>query len=128
MATFSSKDTFLVYPTWKNFTQKKWKTCQANYLLELSLVSIIVYIYCLGKTFYYTYLKTTEHQTILPDAKIFHKKMCKYLVHIWGKKYVSNFSTLSMNDMKTKKIRESVLLALKYSKNPKNTALFTPQT
>ena len=39
------------------FSQKERKTYDANDLLALSLVRIIVYIYCIGKKFYCTYLK-----------------------------------------------------------------------
>ena len=53
-----SKETFLVYPTLTNFTQKNRKTYDASYLLALSLVTTIVYIYSLGKKFYCPYLKT----------------------------------------------------------------------
>ena len=44
---FFSKETFQVYPTLTNFTQRKRKTHYANDLLALSLVSIIVYVYLL---------------------------------------------------------------------------------
>ena len=40
-------------------TQRKRKTYDANDLLALSLVRIIIYIYSLGKQFCFTYLKTT---------------------------------------------------------------------
>ena len=56
---FFTKETFLVYPTLTNFTQRKRNKYDANDLLALSLVSIIVYMYFLGKKFNVTYLKTT---------------------------------------------------------------------
>ena len=71
------KETFLVYPTFSNFTQRNRKTYDANDLLALSLVNVIVYIYSLGKKFDCTYLKTTEHEMILSYAKPFNEKMCK---------------------------------------------------
>ena len=64
-----SKETFLAYPTLTYFTQRKRKTRDANGLLVLSLISIIVYIYSLGKKFYCTYLKTTWHKMIFSYAK-----------------------------------------------------------
>ena len=56
-----------------------------NVLLALSLVSIIVYIYFLGKNFYCTYLKITEHVMILSYAKVSNKKMREKLVKVWKK-------------------------------------------
>ena len=47
---FFAKETFLVYPTLTDFTQRKRNKYDANDLLALSLVSIIVYIYYLGKS------------------------------------------------------------------------------
>ena len=44
-----SKETFLVYPTLTNFTQRKKKAYDASDLSPLSLISIIVYIYSLEK-------------------------------------------------------------------------------
>ena len=38
-------------PTFTNFTGRKGKSHDANDLLELSRVSILVYIYALGKSF-----------------------------------------------------------------------------
>ena len=50
---------FLVHPILTNFLQRKRKMHDANDLLALSLVSIILHIHSFGKTFYCTYLKTT---------------------------------------------------------------------
>ena len=69
-----------------NVLYKDWH--DANDLRALSLVSI-VYIYSLGKKFMYERL-----------VKIQKKE----------KRHVSNFSTLSIEDMKTKKKHKSVLL------------------
>ena len=88
------------------FYLKKEKSIYANDWLELSLrVIIMVYIFSLRKRFYCTYLKATEHVMIFSHAKPFNEKMCEKLVKIWkeSKKHVSVFSTLSINDMKTKK-------------------------
>ena len=53
---------------------------------------------------------------ILPYAKPFNKKMREQLIEYRkNKKYKSNFSTLLIDDMKTKKKHESVLLVKKYS-------------
>ena len=70
-----------MYPFLTDFTQRKRKT-YANDLLALSLVSIIVYIYSLGKKFYRTYLKTTEHEMILPYAKPFNDEMREQVVKL----------------------------------------------
>ena len=56
---FFSKETFVVYPTLTNFTQRNRKTYDANDLLALLPASIIGYIYSPGRKFYCTYLKTT---------------------------------------------------------------------
>ena len=47
---------YIVYPTITNFTQTKRKTYDANYLLVLSLLNIIVSICSLGKKFCCIYL------------------------------------------------------------------------
>ena len=52
LATSFLEETFLVYPNFKNFTQRKRKTYNVNDLSALSLVSIIVYIYYLGKKWF----------------------------------------------------------------------------
>lgn len=65
-------------------------------LSTLSLVSIIVFIYSLGKKFYCTNLKTTEQEMILPCIKSFNEKIHEKTKH------ASDFSTLSIDDMKTK--------------------------
>ena len=54
-----AKETFLVYPTLINVTQRKRNTYGDNDLLALSIVSIMVYIYSPRKKIYGTYLKTT---------------------------------------------------------------------
>ena len=46
-------------------------------LLALSLISIINYIYSLGKKFHCTYFKTTEDEVTLSYAKPFNEKMRK---------------------------------------------------
>ena len=56
---FFSKETFVVYPTLTNFTQRKREMYDPNYLLALSLIIIIVRIYSHGKKFNYTNLKTS---------------------------------------------------------------------
>ena len=76
----------VVYPTITNFTQRKRKTYDVNDLLTLSLVSIIAYIYSLGRKIYCTCLKTTWHEMILSYAKPFNKKIHKQLVKIWKKR------------------------------------------
>ena len=43
-------------------------------------------------------------------AKRLYEKMREQLIKIWEKKHVSDFSTLSIDNMKTKKKRKSVLL------------------
>ena len=72
---FFSKETFLVYPTLLNFTQRKRETYDEIDLLTLSHGSVVVCIYCLGKKFYCTYLKTTEYEMRLSNAKAFNEKM-----------------------------------------------------
>ena len=42
------------YPTLTKFSQRRRKTYDANVLLTLSLVSMIVFIYSLGKNLYCT--------------------------------------------------------------------------
>ena len=59
---FFAKETFLVYPTLTDFTQRKRNKYDANDLLALSLVSMIVYILSWKKS-YDTYLKTTVKKT-----------------------------------------------------------------
>ena len=51
-----------------------------NHLLAVSLVTIIVYIYC-------TYLKITEHVMKISYAKPFNEKMQEQLVKIWEKAF-----------------------------------------
>ena len=89
--------------TLATFTQIKRKTNDA--MIAFSVVSIIVPIYSLGKRFYCAYSKTTEHEMILPYTKPFTEKMREELIKIWkkSKKYVSDFSALSIDDMKAKK-------------------------
>ena len=74
-------------------------------MIAFSVVSIIVPIYSLGKRFYCVYSKTAEHEMILPYTKPFTEKMREELIKIWkkSKKYVSDFSALSIDDMKAKK-------------------------
>ena len=73
---YFSKETFLLYPSLINFTQRKKKTYDTNDDLSmLSLVSIIVFIYSLGKKFYCTNLKRTEQEMILPCIKSFNEKI-----------------------------------------------------
>ena len=101
-----------MYPTLTNFTQRKKKTHDVNGILALSPVSTIVDIYSFGKKFDCTYLKVTEGEIVLSYAKPFNEKMREQLVKIRKKKkkQVSNFSTHSADDMKTKKKHKSVLL------------------
>ena len=89
--------------TLATFTQIKRKTNDA--MIAFSVVSIIVPIYSLGKRFYCVYSKTTEHEMILPYTKPFTEKMREELIKIWkkSKKYVSDFSALSIDDMEAKK-------------------------
>ena len=89
--------------TLTTFTQIKRKTNDA--MIAFSVVSIIVPIYSLGKRFYCVYSKTTENEMILPYTKPFTEKMREELIKIWkkSKKYVSDFSALSIDDMKAKK-------------------------
>ena len=77
-----SKETFLLYLTLTNFTQRMRKTYDANDLLALSLASIIVYICSYGEKIYCTYSKTTGHEMILSYAKPFNEKTRKQLVKI----------------------------------------------
>ena len=51
-------------------------------MIALSVVSIIVPIYSLGKRFYCVHSKTTEHDMILPYTKPFKEKMPEELVKI----------------------------------------------
>ena len=89
--------------TLATFTQIKRKTNDA--MIAFSVVSIIVPIYSLGKRFYCVYSKTTDHEMILPYTKPFTEKMREELIKIWkkSKKYVSDFSALSIDDMEAKK-------------------------
>ena len=47
---------------------------------------------------------------ILSNAKTFNEKMRGQFVKIWKKKYQTNFSRLSIDDIKTKKKQIYVLL------------------
>ena len=84
---FSKKRIQCVYPTLTNFTQRKKKPYDANALSALSLVSIVVYIYSVGKIFHCTCLKTTEHEMILSHANVKMGenlvKICKERKHTW---------------------------------------------
>ena len=66
---------------------------------------------------------------ILPYAKTFNEKMREQLVKIWREKkekqLMSDFSTFSIDDMKTKKKHKYVVLVLKVLSNSQNTAIFT---
>ena len=113
------KEAFLVHPTLTSLAQCKSKTFEndAIDLLGLSLVSVVVYIYCLGKKFYCTYLKTTELEMRLSNANLFTRK-CGNNMPKYGKKekkHASNFSTLSIDEIKTKEKYKSILLVYKYS-------------
>ena len=68
-----------MYLALTDFTQRKRKTYM-NDLLAVSLVSIIVYIYC-------TYLKITEHVMKFSYTKPFNEKMQEQLVKIWEKDF-----------------------------------------
>ena len=63
------------------FCSKKEKNVKCECLLS----DVIVYIYSLGKRFYCTYLKTTDHEMILSFAKPFKEKMHEQII-IYGKK------------------------------------------
>ena len=76
-----------MYPTLTNFIQRKRKSYDANNLIALSLVNIIVYIYSIGKRFYCTYLKTTAWDDIF-FVKTFNEKMREHHVQIWRKKNI----------------------------------------
>ena len=80
------------------FYSKKEKNVWCKWLLVLSLVCIIVYIYSLGKKLFSTYLKTTAWDDTT--------RKCTNNLQNNGKKKknVSDFSTISIDDMKTKKI------------------------
>ena len=63
------------------FYSKKEKNVKCECLLS----DVIVYIYSLGKRFYCTYLKTTDHEMILSFAKPFKEKMHEQIINIWKK-------------------------------------------
>ena len=86
------------------FYSKKEKT-YANDLLVFSLINVIAYIYFLVKKNYCTYLKITGVKMMLSFTEPFTEKLHKQLVKTWKKRknHVSNFSTRSIDDMKTKK-------------------------
>ena len=92
-----------MYLTLASFINKKRKKYDASDLRAPSLASMIVYIYYLGKKFYYTYLTTTEHEMILSYAKTFSEKIHQQLVTIWKKKrkkkHAHDFSTLLIHNM-----------------------------
>ena len=57
------------------------------------------------------HINKQQHQPKLPYEKAFNEKMVEKLVKVWKKeKPVSNFSTLSIDDMYTKKKYKSTLL------------------
>ena len=92
-------------------------------LLALSLVEQIIYIYSLGT--YYTYLKTTLGDNIVL-CKTYSRENAKQLVKIWKKKkkkHASDFSILSINDMK----KRICLVVIKILSNSQNTTIFTQQ-
>ena len=51
-----SKETFQVYPTLTNFTQRKRKTIDTNDLSALSLVSLVVYNCSLETNFHRSHI------------------------------------------------------------------------
>ena len=96
-----------MYSTLTNFSQRKRKTYDANYLLALLFVSVIFFI--LLEIFFIVHQQ--QQHMISSYTTPFNEKMCKQLLKIWRKKKrVSAFSTLSIDDMKTKKKHKYVLL------------------
>ena len=75
---FFSKETFLVYPT-LTILLKERKTYDANDLFRMNY-------YYLGKKFYYTYLKTAEHEMLMSYAKLFNEEMREQLVKMLEKR------------------------------------------
>ena len=65
---------------------------------------------------------------ILSYTKPFNEKMRKQLVQIWEKKkkHVSSFSTLSTDDMKTKK-KQISFVGIKILNNSQKATIFTQQ-
>ena len=74
---------FFFGPASTNSFQRKRKTYDANDLLALSIVSIIVCIYSLGKKFYCTNFKTAERELILSFGRPFNEKMHEQRIEIW---------------------------------------------
>ena len=70
-----------------NFTQRKRKTYDSKDLSVPSLVSIIVYVYYLGKKFYYIYL----------NAK-YSRRWCCFMQYLSTKKYVNSFLKYAKNE------------------------------
>ena len=98
---FILKETFLVYPALTNFTQRKRKTYDAM---------IYQRFHSLEKCFI-AYIQEQQHEMILSYAKPLNEKIHEYFKYMQKKKkYASDFSTLSIDDMKTKKKLKSVLL------------------
>ena len=62
-----------MYPTLTNLAQRKRKTYDANDLLALSLVSIINYIYSLGKSFI-VQIQQQQHEMIIVLCKTFKRE------------------------------------------------------
>ena len=73
------------------------KTCDANNVLAISLVNIIVYIYYLRKNIFCAYLNTIEHEMVLSYVKVFNQKMHKQLVKIWKKRTCERFNQEKTN-------------------------------
>ena len=68
-----------------------------------------------------------QHETILSYAKPFNKKMREQLVKTRKEKkiHASNFSTISVDDMKTTKKHKSVFAGIKILNNSQITTIFT---
>ena len=60
---------------------------------------------------------------LLSYAKAFNEKMRKQLVK--AKKHVSNFSTISINNIKKKKKKIDLGVGIKILNNSQNTTIFT---
>ena len=111
------KEIFLVYPT-KFFSNKK-KTYDSNDLLALSLVSAIAFILFEKKILLHMFKNNSMGWYYLTQ-NLLTRKCANNLWKMEKKKnHVRNFSTLSINDMKTEKKYKSVLLVWIYSTKTK---------
>ena len=116
-----------MYYTLTNFIQRKRKTYDASDLLALSLVSVIVFIHFLGKSFI-LYIWKQQNGTILSYAKPITQKMCQELVKIWKKgKNMRAFFQYFQSWYENKEKTQICFVGINILNNNQNTKIFTQQ-